>query len=63
MPDDIASEKAHALRTLGADVRLVRPASIIDKNQVCVLYRYYDMLINIATIHPSLFTFSMWWGF
>ena len=34
MPDDVASEKVQALRALGADVQLVRPASIVDKKQV-----------------------------
>ncbi|KAJ6594493.1 tryptophan synthase beta subunit-like PLP-dependent enzyme [Mycena capillaripes] len=32
-PDDMASEKLHALRSLGADVEQVRPASIVDKKQ------------------------------
>jgi hypothetical protein len=33
-PDDMASEKLHALLSLGADVEQVRPASIVDKKQV-----------------------------
>ncbi|CAG7850707.1 SubName: Full=Related to cysteine synthase {ECO:0000313/EMBL:CCA74731.1} [Serendipita indica DSM 11827] len=33
MPDDVAAEKALALRALGADVEKVRPASIVDKKQ------------------------------
>lgn len=33
-PDDMAAEKLHALRSLGADVEQVRPASIVDKKQV-----------------------------
>ncbi|KAJ7879555.1 PALP-domain-containing protein [Mycena olivaceomarginata] len=32
-PDDMASEKLHALLSLGADVEQVRPASIVDKKQ------------------------------
>ncbi|KAK7032918.1 PALP-domain-containing protein [Favolaschia claudopus] len=32
-PDDMAAEKLHALRSLGADVEQVRPASIVDKKQ------------------------------
>jgi len=34
MPDDVAAEKALALRALGAQIEKVRPASIVDKNQV-----------------------------
>lgn len=34
MPDDVAEEKVKALHALGADVQRVRPASIVDKNQV-----------------------------
>ncbi|KAJ6498768.1 PALP-domain-containing protein [Mycena sanguinolenta] len=33
VPDDMAAEKLHALRSLGADVEQVRPASIVDKKQ------------------------------
>ncbi|KAJ7143412.1 PALP-domain-containing protein [Mycena crocata] len=39
-PDDMAAEKLHALRSLGADVEQVRPASIVDKKQ--------DVAQNIA---------------
>lgn len=35
MPDDVADEKAKALLALGAEVEKVRPASIVDKKQVC----------------------------
>ena len=35
MPDDVAEEKVKALHALGADVLRVRPASIVDKKQVC----------------------------
>jgi cysteine synthase len=35
MPDDVAKEKVKALHALGADIQLVRPASIVDKKQVC----------------------------
>ena len=43
MPDDVAEEKVKALRSLGAEVERVRPASIVDKRQVrhlCYLQRY-----------------------
>ncbi|CAK5265405.1 unnamed protein product [Mycena citricolor] len=33
VPDDMATDKLHALRSLGADVEQVRPASIVDKKQ------------------------------
>ncbi|KAL9711519.1 Cysteine synthase 2 [Leucoagaricus gongylophorus] len=35
MPDDVAEEKVRALLALGAEVERVRPASIVDKKQVC----------------------------
>ena len=35
MPDDVAEEKSKALEALGAQVVKVRPASIVDKRQVC----------------------------
>lgn len=35
MPDDVAQEKVQALLALGAEVERVRPASIVDKKQVC----------------------------
>ena len=35
IPDDVAEEKAKALLALGADLERVRPASIVDKKQVC----------------------------
>jgi cysteine synthase A len=35
MPDDVAEEKVKALHALGVDVLRVRPASIVDKKQVC----------------------------
>jgi cysteine synthase A len=34
MPDDVAEEKVKALKALGAEVVRVRPASIVDKQQV-----------------------------
>jgi cysteine synthase A len=37
MPDDVAEEKVKALQALGAEVQRVRPAGIVDKNQVCPL--------------------------
>lgn len=38
MPDDVAEEKVKALQSLGAEVQRVRPASIVDKKQVCTPY-------------------------
>jgi cysteine synthase A len=38
MPDDVAEEKVKALLALGADVERVRPASIVDRNQVSFQY-------------------------
>jgi hypothetical protein len=35
MPDEVAEENVKALLALGADVERVRPASIVDKKQVC----------------------------
>jgi len=37
MPDDVAQEKVRALLVLGAEVESVRPASIVDKKQVCTI--------------------------
>ena len=42
MPDDVAEEKEMTLRSLGADIVKVRPASIVDKNQVRVFPYYYS---------------------
>ncbi|KAH8107683.1 PALP-domain-containing protein [Cristinia sonorae] len=39
MPDDVAEEKVKALRSLGAEVEQVRPASIVDKKQFVNLAR------------------------
>lgn len=44
MPDDVAEEKVKALHALGADVQRVRPASIVDKKQVCI-YPFAEALI------------------
>jgi len=38
VPDDIAEDKVKALSALGAVVERVRPASIVDKKQVCVVF-------------------------
>lgn len=46
MPDDVAQEKVKALISLGAEVELVRPASIVDKKQV----RYHPLLDSILLI-------------
>lgn len=45
MPDDVADEKAKALLALGAKVEKVRPASIVDKKQVCCAYVSQDTVI------------------
>lgn len=37
MPDDVAEEKSKALEALGAKVEKVRPSSIVDKKQVCLV--------------------------
>ena len=34
VPDDVSHEKVKALEALGANVEIVRPASIVDKKQV-----------------------------
>ncbi|KAJ7212992.1 PALP-domain-containing protein [Mycena pura] len=41
-PDDMASEKLHALLALGADVEQMRPASIVDKKQNIAKQRALD---------------------
>jgi cysteine synthase A len=37
VPDDVSLEKVKALEVLGANVEIVRPASIVDKKQVSML--------------------------
>ena len=51
MPDDVAEEKVKALEALGATVERVRPASIVDKKQVCLslanlLFKISDLLCD-----------------
>ena len=48
MPDDVAEEKVKALQSLGAEVRRVRPASIVDKKQVrtCMPHRPSDARVD-----------------
>jgi len=56
MPDDVAEEKVKALEALGAEVERVRPASIVDKKQVCILNPSLDfksMLIESAVCRES----------
>lgn len=48
-PDDMASEKLHALRSLGADVEQVRPASIVDKKQVGFTFHSNPLQLIIRT--------------
>jgi cysteine synthase A len=53
MPDDVAAEKIKSLHALGADVQLVRPASIVDKEQYVVSdfasCERYEVLRNNGT--------------
>jgi hypothetical protein len=56
MPDDVAQEKVKALLALGATVQRVRPASIVDKKQVCMQSIELMMLLLIFSF------FSMWYG-
>jgi cysteine synthase len=58
MPDDVAAEKAQALRPLGADVRLVRPASIVDKKQVRT--SEFVPLTNLLMVYLSMHFRSTW---
>lgn len=49
MPDDVAEEKVKALSALGADVQRVRPASIVDKKQVCVfIYVFTHAVLSLS---------------
>lgn len=50
MPDDVAAEKALALRALGAQIETVRPASIVDKKQV------RSGILDIATDSNRIFS-------
>lgn len=52
MPDDVAQEKVKALLALGADVERVRPASIVDKKQVCIYpgFSQYPRLTVLASM-------------
>jgi hypothetical protein len=54
MPDDIAEEKAKALLCLGAKVKKVRPASIVDKKQV----REQIAFIAFSLLNRD----SLWYG-
>ncbi|KAJ7028507.1 PALP-domain-containing protein [Mycena alexandri] len=54
-PDDMAAEKLHALRSLGADVEQVRPASIVDKKQNIARQRALDFS---SASSPSLLSAS-----
>ncbi|KAI0044201.1 PALP-domain-containing protein [Auriscalpium vulgare] len=54
MPDDVAIEKVRALEALGADVERVRPASIVDKKQVCRnLAREYALHFTSENTHGA----------
>jgi hypothetical protein len=54
VPDDVAEEKVKLLQTLGADVEMVRPASIVDQKQVCIPPILPSVLIM------SLYTKLLW---
>jgi len=56
MPDDVAEEKVKALEALGAEVERVRPASIVDKKQVCIFNTipyFKSMLIESSVCRES----------
>ncbi|KAI0065997.1 PALP-domain-containing protein [Artomyces pyxidatus] len=53
MPDDVAVEKVKALQALGADVKRVRPASIVDKKQYVNLAREYALHFTSTNTHGS----------
>ncbi|KAG1751268.1 tryptophan synthase beta subunit-like PLP-dependent enzyme [Suillus paluster] len=60
MPDDVALEKVNALQALGADVRRVRPASIVDKKQyvniarrAAIEFGRSDIVKNLNDAHIS----------
>ena len=52
MPDDVAEDKVKALECLGAEVKRVRPASIVDKKQVGVQLSHSSYSSNAVS--------SMW---
>ncbi|KAJ7092007.1 PALP-domain-containing protein [Mycena belliarum] len=52
-PDDMAAEKLHALRSLGADVEQVRPASIVDKKQYVNIAKQRALAFSTAA-SPSV---------
>ncbi|KAJ7162134.1 PALP-domain-containing protein [Mycena filopes] len=56
-PDDMAAEKLHALRSLGADVEQVRPASIVDKKQFVNIARQRALDFSSAS-SPSVLSAS-----
>ncbi|KAJ7028512.1 tryptophan synthase beta subunit-like PLP-dependent enzyme [Mycena alexandri] len=56
-PDDMAAEKLHALRSLGADVEQARPASIVDKKQFVNIARQRALDFSSAS-SPSLLSAS-----
>lgn len=53
MPDDVAEEKVKALLALGANVERVRPASIVDKKQVCVMF-HLGPLTTLNALYLSM---------
>ncbi|KIY44572.1 PALP-domain-containing protein [Fistulina hepatica ATCC 64428] len=60
MPDDVAEDKIKALQVLGADVELVRPASIVDKKQFVNLARQRAAHFGESELgsHPHLLASS-----
>lgn len=53
MPDDVAEEKVKALLALGAQVERVRPASIVDKKQVCASHDLHTVTLLIMSLDSS----------
>ena len=51
MPDDTAEEKVKAVLAYGAQVEKVRPASIVDKKQVC---SQHYLLVMQLTLYPVM---------
>jgi hypothetical protein len=51
IPDDVSEEKEKALRALGADVERVRPASIVDKSQVCLFISANISNLNLVLLY------------
>jgi len=53
VPDDVSLEKVKALEVLGANVEIVRPASIVDKKQYVNLAREHALDFTSGKTHAS----------